>query len=77
MASEAGDISDTLARRLGYGPQDRLLIVNCDDLGVSHSANVAAWRVMVRGVATSASLMVPCPWAPEAARRSMSFGAAE
>jgi len=25
----------TLAERLGYGPDDKLLIVNCDDLGSS------------------------------------------
>jgi predicted glycoside hydrolase/deacetylase ChbG (UPF0249 family) len=57
-----------LAERLGYRPDDRLLIVNCDDLGSSHSANVATYRSMVDGVATSATLMVPCPWAREAAR---------
>jgi chitin disaccharide deacetylase len=58
----------SLAERLGYGPEDRLLIVNCDDLGASHSANLATLRSMVDGVATSATLMVPCPWAREAAR---------
>jgi predicted glycoside hydrolase/deacetylase ChbG (UPF0249 family) len=58
----------SLAERLGYRPQDRLLIVNCDDLGSSHGANMAALRAMVDGVATSATLMVPCPWAREAAR---------
>jgi hypothetical protein len=54
-----------LVERLGYRPDDRLLIVNCDDLGSSHSANVATYRSMVDGVATSATLMVPCPWARE------------
>ena len=58
----------SLAERLGYGAEDRLLIVNCDDLGSSHAANVATFRSMVHGVATSATLMVPCPWAREAAR---------
>src|SRR3954469_23092405 len=57
-----------LGERLGYGPRDRLLIVNCDDVGSSHGANVAAYRAMVYGIATSATLMVPCPWAREAAR---------
>jgi predicted glycoside hydrolase/deacetylase ChbG (UPF0249 family) len=57
-----------LAERLGYGPEDRLLIVNCDDLGSSHGANVATLAAMVNGIATSATLMVPCPWAREAAR---------
>lgn len=56
-----------LAQRLGFSPDARLLIVNCDDVGSSHSANVAAFRAMTYGIATSASLMVPCPWAAEAA----------
>src|ERR1700677_1478650 len=62
------DERPSLAERLGYGPEDRLLIVHCDDLGSSHSANVASYRSIVYGVATSATLMVPCPWAREAAR---------
>jgi len=53
----------TLAERLGYGPDDRVLIVNCDDLGSSASANRAIGDVVRAGVATSATLMVPCPWA--------------
>ena len=57
-----------LARRLESEGGDRFLIVNCDDLGSSHSANVAAFRAMTYGIATSASLMVPAPWAVEAAR---------
>jgi len=59
---------ETLAQRLGHGANARLLIVNCDDLGSSHGANAAILRAMDEGVATSATLMVPCPWAREAAR---------
>jgi predicted glycoside hydrolase/deacetylase ChbG (UPF0249 family) len=57
----------SLAERLGYGPDARLLIVNCDDLGSSRSANVAVYEALRDGVATSATLMVPCPWARDAA----------
>src|ERR1700754_1969547 len=57
-----------LTERLGYSADERLLIVNCDDLGVSHAANVATLAAMVEGVATSATLIVPCPFAHEAAR---------
>jgi len=39
MTSDRSTPSGTLATRLGYGPTDRLLIVNCDDLDSSHSAN--------------------------------------
>ena len=56
-----------LVQRLGHFPDDRLLIVNCDDLGSSHSANMATYQAMTQGIATSATLMVPCPWAREAA----------
>jgi len=59
----------SLAERLGYGPDDRLLIINCDDLGSSYSANVGCYESMRDGLATSATLMVPCPWAREAAAR--------
>jgi predicted glycoside hydrolase/deacetylase ChbG (UPF0249 family) len=56
-----------LTERLGYAPDAKLLIVNCDDLGSSRSANVAVYDALRNGVATSASLMVPCPWARDAA----------
>jgi chitin disaccharide deacetylase len=58
-----------LAERLGFGPDDRVLIINCDDLGSSYAANVACYEALRSGVATSASLLVPCPWAREAAAR--------
>src|SRR5260221_6730586 len=61
-------LEPTLAERLGYRADQRVLIVNCDDLGSSHSANVAILRAFESEVATSATLMVPCPWAREAAR---------
>ena len=53
----------SLAERLGYGADDKLLIVNCDDLGSSASANRATQAALAAGLATSATLMVPCPWA--------------
>jgi predicted glycoside hydrolase/deacetylase ChbG (UPF0249 family) len=46
----------------------RALIINCDDLGSSHGANLAIRRAITQGVARSATLMVPCPWALEGAR---------
>lgn len=56
-----------LAERLGFEPSDRLLIISCDDLGFSYSANVAVYAALRDGIATSASLMVPAPWARGAA----------
>jgi predicted glycoside hydrolase/deacetylase ChbG (UPF0249 family) len=58
-----------LAEQLGYGADAKLLIVNCDDLGSSHAANVGVYEALRNGIGTSATLMVPCPWAREAASR--------
>ncbi len=58
-----------LAERLGFDAGDRVLIINCDDLGSSHAANVGIYEALRTGIATSATLMVPCPWAREAASR--------
>lgn len=51
-----------LSERLGYKPTDRLLIVNCDDVGMCNSANLAVIDGMENGSITSASIMTPCPW---------------
>lgn len=56
----------SLVERLGYAPDDRLLILNCDDVGSSHAANLACLEAMTTGIATSGTLMVPCAWAREA-----------
>jgi predicted glycoside hydrolase/deacetylase ChbG (UPF0249 family) len=57
----------TLAARLGHDDDAKLLIVNCDDLGMCHSANEGVYSSLRDGIATSATLMVPCPWSREAA----------
>ena len=62
--------SDGSAERLGYAANARLLIINCDDFGCSRSANRAIEHALREGYATSASLMVPCPWAKPAAKAS-------
>ena len=58
-----------LAERLGFSPEDHILIINADDLGMCHAANVGVFDTLVNGTATSATLMVPCPWSREAATR--------
>ena len=59
----------TLAQRLGYPADARLVIINADDLGSCHSANVGVFECLHTGTVTSATLMVPCPWAREASSR--------
>jgi chitin disaccharide deacetylase len=56
----------TVNERLGRASGERMVIVNCDDIGSSHGANLASLEAMECGIATSATLMVPCPWALEA-----------
>jgi chitin disaccharide deacetylase len=58
-----------LAQRLGYSAEAKLLIINADDLGSCHSANVGVFECLATGTVTSATLMVPCPWAREASSR--------
>jgi predicted glycoside hydrolase/deacetylase ChbG (UPF0249 family) len=57
----------SLAERLGHAEDAKLLILTCDDLGFCHAANVGVYQALRDGMGTSASLMVPCPWARGAA----------
>ena len=59
----------SLAERLGHPADARLLIVTCDDLGLTHASNVATYDALRHGLASSASLMVPVPVGPRRRRR--------
>jgi predicted glycoside hydrolase/deacetylase ChbG (UPF0249 family) len=56
-----------LAERLGFAATDRVLIVNADDVGMSHAANAATIAGMQKGLISSGTIMVPCPWFEEIA----------
>jgi chitin disaccharide deacetylase len=59
--------SQTVAERLGYPSDAKLLIIHADDLAVAHSQDAASFDALDRGAVTSASIMVPCPWLTEVA----------
>ncbi len=59
----------SLAERLGHSATAKLLIISCDDLGSSHAANEGVFGALHDGIATCASIMVPAPWARDAASR--------
>ena len=57
----------SLAERLGYPRNAKLLIVNVDDLGMAHTIDSAASKAFASGLVMSGSIMVPCPWFAEIA----------
>ncbi len=56
-----------LATALGFSHQDRIVIIVCDGLGSSNAANIGVVEGLRNGVATTACLQVPSPWARGAA----------
>jgi Uncharacterized protein conserved in bacteria len=57
----------TVAERLGYPSDSKLVIVHADDLGMSHSINEASIKAFSSGLVNSGSIMMPCSWVPEIA----------
>jgi predicted glycoside hydrolase/deacetylase ChbG (UPF0249 family) len=52
----------TLAEKLGFAADAKLLIVHADDIGLARSVNVASAKAFADGAITSGSVMVPSPW---------------
>lgn len=65
IAGSATVDAQTLVERLGFRSTDTVLIINCDDLGMCHAENLATFNCLTNGVATSATVMMPCPWVME------------
>lgn len=59
-----------LAERLGLPRGARALIVTADDFGLCHAATEGVLDALAANAATSAGLLVPAPWAREAAARA-------
>jgi hypothetical protein len=67
MTSTSHRSSPDLVGRLGHPAGTRLLIVTCDELGVTHAHNRGVYSALRDGLGTTAGLCVPGPWAREAA----------
>lgn len=56
-----------LEELLGHPRGTSVLIVTADGLGATHASTAGAFEALRSGLASSAGLMVPCPWSREAA----------
>jgi predicted glycoside hydrolase/deacetylase ChbG (UPF0249 family) len=54
-------------RKLGFADNDRLVILHVDDVGMSHATLSALDDLLEFGLISSAAVMAPCPWFPQAA----------
>jgi len=57
----------TLTEELGFARDAKLLIINADDSGLCHSANMATLRALEMGAVSTTTAMPPCPWFAEMA----------
>lgn len=50
------------AQLLGWNKEDKVVIFHVDDVGMSDESNAGAIEALDFGIASSASMMMPCPW---------------
>ncbi len=67
LASTLPAQTRTIAERLGYPADAKLLILHADDLGAAHSVDAASFDALDKGAVSSASIMMPTPWVTEVA----------
>jgi predicted glycoside hydrolase/deacetylase ChbG (UPF0249 family) len=66
-APPARSQAKTVAERLSFPRDAKLLIIHGDDLAVAHSVDRASFAALDRKAISSASILVPCPWLTEVA----------
>ncbi|MHA4808681.1 polysaccharide deacetylase family protein [Flavitalea flava] len=54
----------TYAEKLGYPKDAKVIVLHVDDVGMSFESNEGAIDAMENGMASSLSVMMPCPWVP-------------
>ncbi len=70
--AQSGNI--TYAEKLGFPKGAKVIIFHVDDAGMSVNSNEGAINSIEKGVATSTSIMMPCPWAASFANYAASKG---
>src|SRR5690606_36143896 len=58
----------TYAEESGYPTDSKVVIVHVDDAGKSYESNQGAKISIEQGIASSCSIMMPCPWAADMAK---------
>ena len=66
--------STTYAEKLGFPKGAKVIIFHVDDAGMSINSNEGAINSIEKGVATSTSVMMPCPWAASFAKYAAEQG---
>jgi predicted glycoside hydrolase/deacetylase ChbG (UPF0249 family) len=67
-SGRVGVVDGLSSELLGFGPDARVLIVNCEDFGMHEAVNAAVVESIENGIASSCSLIVSCPAAANALR---------
>lgn len=58
----------TYAEKLGWPKGARVIVLHVDDAGMSFDSNEGVKNAIGKGVASSFSVMMPCPWVPQIVR---------
>jgi predicted glycoside hydrolase/deacetylase ChbG (UPF0249 family) len=68
MNDSVAQTGGTYAEKLGWPKGAKVIIFHVDDAGMSYYSNEGAKKSIQRGIATSCSIMMPCPWAASFAK---------
>lgn len=61
----------TYAEMLGYPDGSKVVIFHVDDAGMSYESNQGTKTSIEQGIASSCSIMMPCPWAADMAKHAI------